>query len=110
MSEEFKHLPYCKTCDIFSDDCGHEIVTFEQWSQNKPTGEKFVCAHGYKIRWYRGSLNEMGNIFSRRLDLTPELESRLAADNRYDTRLYEYWKQRLPAQIEEVTAEPVATD
>ena len=61
MSEEFKHLPYCKTCDIFSDDCGHEIVTFDQWSQNKPTGEKFVCAHGYKIRWYRGSLNEMGN-------------------------------------------------
>ena len=46
MSEEFKHLPYCKTCDIFSDDCGHEIVTFDQWSQNKPTGEKFVCAHG----------------------------------------------------------------
>tara|TARA_B100000029_G_scaffold241908_1_gene239239 strand:+ start:15593 stop:16630 length:1038 start_codon:yes stop_codon:yes gene_type:complete len=61
MSEEFKHLPYCKTCDIFSDDCGHEIVTFDQWSENKTTGEKFVCAHGYKIRWYRGSLNEMGN-------------------------------------------------
>lgn len=54
--------------------------------------------------------NATGRNFSRRLDLTPELESRFAADNRYDTRLYEHWKQRVPAQIEKITAEPEATD
>ena len=54
--------------------------------------------------------NATGRNFSRRLDLTPELEARLAADNRYDTRLYEHWKQRVPAQIEKIIAEPAATD
>lgn len=53
--------------------------------------------------------NATGRNFSRRLDLTPELELRLAEDNRFDTRLYEYWKQRVPSRIAEIVAESVAT-
>ena len=53
--------------------------------------------------------NATGRNFSRRLDLTPQLEARLAEENRYDTQLYEYWKQRLPQRIEEIAAEPTAT-
>ena len=53
--------------------------------------------------------NATGRNFSRRLDLTPELEARLAEDNRFDTQLYDYWKERVASRLAEIEAEPAAT-
>ncbi len=53
--------------------------------------------------------NATGRNFSRRLDLTPELEARLAEDNRFDTELYEHWKGQIASRLAEIEAEPAAT-
>jgi len=53
--------------------------------------------------------NATGRNFSRRLDLTPELEARLAEDNRFDTQLYAYWKERIASRLAEIESEPAAT-
>ena len=56
-----------------------------------------------------GTKNATGRNFSRRLRLTEELESRLAAENPADTRLYEYWQARSQQRLAEIEREPVAT-
>ena len=53
--------------------------------------------------------NATGHNFSRRLDLTPELEARLAEENRFDTQLYAYWKEQIASRLAEIEAEPAAT-
>ncbi len=53
--------------------------------------------------------NATGRNFSRRLDLTPELEARLEEENRFDTQLYNYWKERIDSRLNEIEAEPAAT-
>ena len=53
--------------------------------------------------------NATGRNFSRRLDLTPELEARLAEDNRFDTELYEHWKGQIASRLTEIESEPAAT-
>ena len=52
--------------------------------------------------------NATGRNFSRRLDLTPELEARLAEDNRFDTELYEHWKGQIASRLTEIEAESAA--
>ena len=39
--------------------------------------------------------NAAGKNFARRLQVTPELESRLERENPFDTQLYNYWHDRL---------------
>ena len=54
--------------------------------------------------------NATGRNFSRRLELTPELETRLAEDNRFDTQLYQHWQGQIAARIAEIETEPAAED
>ena len=53
--------------------------------------------------------NATGRNFSRRLELTPELEARLTEDNRFDTQLYQHWQGQIAARLAEIEAEPSAT-
>ena len=53
--------------------------------------------------------NATGRNFSRRLELTPELETRLAEDNRFDTQLYQHWQGQISARIAEIETEPAAS-
>ena len=52
--------------------------------------------------------NATGRNFARRLELTPELEARLAEDNRFDTQLYQYWQGQIASRLSEIEAEPAA--
>ena len=53
--------------------------------------------------------NATGRNFSRRLELTPELEARLAEDNRFDTQLYQHWQGQIASRLAEIEAEPAAS-
>ncbi len=44
--------------------------------------------------------NAAGRNFSKRLELTPELEARLERENSWDTRLYQYWHDRLEESVQ----------
>ena len=52
--------------------------------------------------------NATGRNFSRRLELTPELEARLAEDNRFDTQLYQHWQGQIASRLAEIDAESAA--